>query len=92
MDKETFINDWRNMGQLDYLYKQRLSLVTYTKEMGDHEHCEFCTDKISYISGTINSAYCTVDTKYKYWICQKCYEELRDVFKWSINSFVSDIY
>ena len=85
MTLKEFENDWRNMGQIDYLYRKQLKFVAYLKKFGDHEHCEFCSEKISYFSGILNMGYYSVDTKYKYWICPKCYEDFKDIFQWSLE-------
>lgn len=85
MNMKIFENDWRNMGQIDYLYRKRLKFVTYSKEFGDHEHCEFCSEKISNLPNSLNCGYYTVNTKYRYWICPKCYEDFKDIFQWSLE-------
>ncbi len=85
MDSEEykkFEHDWRNMGQLDYMFGKKVKRVLYTSEMGDHEHCIFCSEKLSYLPGTRHEGYCTTDTKYTYWICPACYEEFKELFRW----------
>ena len=82
MNETQFKNDWRNMGQLDYLAKKKLQYLKYTKDIGDHEHCEFCADKISFRENDLNFGYCTLN-KY-YWICDKCYDDFKDIFGWSV--------
>ena len=52
------------------------------KKIGDHEHCKFCSEKITDFSDDVNDAYYSVNTKYTYWICPECYEEFKDIFQW----------
>lgn len=82
MSIEEFKNDWRNMGQLDYLFRKKLEKVRFKKDLGDHEHCEFCSEKISYLPNCTSEGYCTVDTDFCYWICHECYEDFKEVFQW----------
>ncbi len=75
-----FENDWRITNQANYLKGKKL-LHTYYKVTNDnweHEHCEFCWDKLT----DNDLAFCTLD-KY-YWICEKCFEDFKDTFEWSI--------
>ena len=89
MDYDEFKTDWRNREQIDYLFGKKLKFLQYSTEVRDHEHCEFCFERISNIQDSVREGYCTVDTKYKYWICPQCYNDLKDIFKWEIISFKS---
>lgn len=84
MNYKEFEKDWRNMGQVDYLFHKKIRLMKYENSLGDHEHCEFCFEKISTIPGTLHEGYCTIDTPYKYWICSNCYNDFKSIFKWEI--------
>jgi len=80
-----FETDWRNMGQMDYLYQKKLLEVSYEpySKKWEHEHCAFCWDKISLLPNTVQSAYCTTDKRH--WICPKCYSDFKDTFKWIVK-------
>lgn len=84
MNYEEFEKDWRNMGQLDYLFQKKIRLSKYSNNLGDHEHCEFCSRKISTNPDTLQEGYCSIDTPYKYWICPNCYNDFKEIFKWEI--------
>ena len=78
------INDWRFMGQDAYLMGVKLSFKKYKAESDDweHEHCEFCTAKISESGGDFIEGYCTLDNEY--WICNKCYNDFLKMFNWVV--------
>ena len=82
MNKKQFEKDWRNMGQFEYLANVPLQYLKYTKDIGDHEHCEFCADKISFRENDLNCGYCTLN-KY-YWICENCFNDFKDIFNWTV--------
>ena len=46
----------------------------------DHEHCEFCLEKISNYPNTIHDAYCTEDEYH--WVCDNCYNDFKTRFNW----------
>ena len=85
MDKKTWENDWRNLGQLDYLYKKEIKKITQYQpynEQWEHEHCIFCWEKISPYQNDQHSGYCTIDKKD--WICESCFNDLQDLFQWQV--------
>lgn len=77
-------NDWRLQGQEEYLKGKKLYYKKYKKysERWEHEHCEFCSEKISEYKGDLNYAYCTKDEKY--WICEECFNDFKELFKWKV--------
>ena len=77
-------NDWRFMGQDEYLIDVQLKFTTYTRwsETWDHDHCVFCMNGFSEYEGDLHKGYCTSDKKY--WICEKCFEDFRDMFNWQV--------
>ena len=84
-DKKEFDKDWRNRGQDEYLIDISLKFVSkYTKfsPEWEHEHCEFCTSKISEYEGDLHQAYCTKDEKK--WICEECFNDFKDMFRWKV--------
>ena len=76
------MSDWRLNGQEKYLYGVKLKHINIKDKSNpsDHEHCEFCLEKISNYSDTIHEAYCTEDEYY--WICDNCYNDFRAMFNW----------
>jgi len=77
-------NDWRYIGQDDYLMSVSLQFSPYTRwsETWDHDHCTFCTDGFSEYEGDLHEGYCTLDKKH--WICEKCFNDFKDMFKWQV--------
>ena len=78
-------NDWRLQGQEKYLTGRELILKKYTplSKVWEHEHCEFCSEKISEYDGDLHEGYVTADTL-RTWICPECYEDFKDMFSWKI--------
>ncbi len=77
-------NDWRLQGQETYLRDKTLYHKKYVKfsDEWEHEHCEFCGEKISEYDGDLNEGYCTEDEKY--WICKECYNDFKETFNWKL--------
>jgi len=75
-------NDWRFMGQDEYLMSVKLTHQKYCipRPDWDHDHCEFCSAKFSELEGDLHEGYCTLDKKY--WICDKCFNDFSEMFKW----------
>lgn len=73
-------DDWRLQGQEEYLKDKILIYKKYIRfsEKWDHEHCEFCNDKISEYEGDLHEGYCTEDERY--WICCECYNDFKKIF------------
>ena len=86
MNLHEFENDWRNMGQLDYLYGKKFKYMNYLDAViitnREHEHCEFCWETISSHLDAINVGYCT-DNLYR-WVCPNCFNELKQLFHWEV--------
>ena len=73
-------NDWRLMNQENYLKGKELYYINYNMvEEHDHDHCAFCMEKFY---STKQKGYCTTD--YYHWICEKCYEDFKDIFNWVV--------
>ena len=75
-------NDWRLTNQTNYLYKKVLKKQPFKvyKEGWEHEHCEFCSERIDKNTPVAYSS----DNNY-YWICEKCYEDFKDMFEWTVE-------
>lgn len=84
--KEEWKTDWRNNGQEEYL-KKTLYYKTYkapSKEW-DHDHCVFCWAKISEDEpGALRTGYTDEDDYW--WICEECFQDLKDIFAWEVKA------
>ena len=81
------LKDWRLNGQERYLDKVTLKHIKYSnrifnKPNWDHDHCEFCFEKISNCENDLNEAYCTEDEYH--WICDNCYTDFKNLFHWKV--------
>ena len=78
-------NDWRFMGQDKYLMNVQLVFAHFNKrsESWNHEHCEFCTARFSEYDGDLHEGYSTLDKNW--WICEKCYNDFKDMFIWTVT-------
>jgi len=76
-------DDWRLTNQKKYLYKKQLKYKSYDKpdETWDHDHCVFCWDRID---ESTSAAY--ADENCEHWICEKCFEDFKEMFEWEIVS------
>lgn len=77
-------NDWRLTGQEKYLSEKKLYLRVWKSKYAhsDHNHCIFCCNMFSEFPETLHEGYTTDDNRY--WICPKCYDDFKDMFKWSV--------
>ncbi len=85
--------DWRLVGQEKWLKGIELHYTEFRKRQGredwDHEHCEFCWQKIvgradlnKYKSDVICEAY-TDEVGYR-WICPTCFHDFQSRFDWQL--------
>ena len=73
-------NDWRLMNQEKYLKNKNLLHINYNQEKNhDHDHCAFCMEKFTTEQ---HKGYCTED--YYYWICEKCFDDFKGLFNWTV--------
>ena len=77
-------DDWRIMGQQEYLSKKKMIYSSFEKSCREHDHCEFCGRKFSMREGFMHEGYCTED--YYYWVCEKCFNDFKDQFMWVIDT------
>ena len=77
-------NDWRLMGQEEYLMNAQLRRETYIQPTlkWDHDHCAFCWDKFSEASDTLHIGYHSV--KSGRWICEQCYQDFKEMFNFTL--------
>ena len=79
------MEDWRLTNQLDYLFREKLirkNFLDFPEK--EHEHCSFCWGKFGDDENMYKFGYCTKDAYH--WICDKCFEDFKDMFEWSIES------
>ncbi len=78
-------DDWRLMGQERYLSNVELKKMSpkeiHSKSDLWHEHCRFCTEKIT--NKYDKNAYTTLD-EYN-WICEECFNDFKYKFKWIVK-------
>ena len=82
-------DDWRRMGQEAYLMEVELQYINQyvpRSEACEHEHCCFCSEKISAYEDDLHSGYCTADSEQSNWICVYCFDDFKDEFKWKVRT------
>ena len=64
-----------------WIYPNRIETLS---DSFNHEHCNFCWQRISDTSWPdgIQEAY--TDQDQDSWVCPRCYDLLKDIFKWKI--------
>jgi len=82
-------DDWRLKIPNDTIKKEKNWVFkTYVpkSKTWEHEHCEFCGDKISQYANTIHAAYTsTSDYREDYWwICPTCFSDFKEMFGWEV--------
>lgn len=82
-------NDWRFMGQDEYLLGVKLVRRKYD---GDgHAHCEFCWHKFMKnaegVEDCSSEGYVTENGEY--WICDNCYKDFFEPFEWAMDKKVT---
>ena len=72
--------DWRSMGQEEYLMNQILTFDEYKRysDTWNHDHCEFCTKKFSEYNNDLHEGYYTLDNNI--WICEGCFNDFHEKF------------
>lgn len=73
------MEDWRITFQDEYLSNR--TFIYTTINTSDHEHCEFCFEKI--YKNSLQKAYCTLDGSFM--VCKECYQDFKH--KFSFNDF-----
>ncbi len=77
-------DDWRLLNQEEYLFGVTLTHEIWrAKGRNDHDHCAFCWAKFADFDGCLHEGWCTEDRYH--WICDICYQDFRERFKWSVK-------
>jgi hypothetical protein len=81
---------------LDFKYKLFTSFYTAQNFLWDHEHCEFCWQTITdqYNADNCNDKKIGIDydtggyvsTDDRHWICEACFDELKNAYDWKTQS------
>lgn len=81
-------NDWRLMGQEDYMQGYEFKYIKFKSQYYKslHTHCEFCWHKFMENSEGVEDCpsygYCTLDNMY--WVCEDCFGDFREMFHWKL--------
>ncbi len=82
------MDDWRLKNQERYLKGATLIRKPYTdfSDNWEHDHCAFCSAKISTYPGTLSEGYATVKDGIVgyHWICDECFKDFKDRFQWVV--------
>jgi hypothetical protein len=83
--QERLMTDWRLQGQESYLKNAELWFCDYEpfRAGWEHDHCEFCSQKIAVTGGDFTKGYATIDRYH--WICENCFEDFKDQFGFSLR-------
>ena len=81
----TWREDWRIAGQEGYLLKKRLQYRRFCREIcvDDFTQCEFCWDVFD--EDKEHPAMAFFEPISKCWICEQCYKDFQQYFKWTIE-------
>lgn len=77
-------NDWRRTDQEEYLMGVTLIRTSFSRDIRDHDHCEFCWATFSEHPDHLYQGYCTED-KYR-WICPECFDDFKEEFGWIVKN------
>ena len=82
-------DDWRlSFGKPPSFYHQYVwSLKTWkcTRAHWDHDHCEFCKQKISDAEGPDIENEGWSHEQETYWVCSACFEDFREIYQWNLK-------
>jgi hypothetical protein len=81
----TTMTDWRLQGQEAFLSRIPLRWSKYAPRGGDgwdHDHCEFCSRKLSLQSDDLHEGYTTLD--HYHWVCADCFRDFKEMFGWTV--------
>lgn len=87
---EQWKEDWRNRGQEQFLKGEKLIYRAYTapSEEWTHDHCEFCWATFCDDSPR-DFCYGYVSELNNYWVCDECFDDLKNVFLWKVEEDTS---
>lgn len=82
-------DDWRITNQDRYLLDATLTWKTWSPRSDnpswDHDHCEFCWQKISNLADPdfVPAGFCATDRHC--WVCRQCYDDFKGRFRWIVT-------
>ena len=56
-----------------------------TRPNWDHDHCEFCWQKISDIDGENIQHEGWTNDEDTYWVCKSCFEDFKEMYQWDLK-------
>ena len=68
----------------EYLHSKKLEFREFDHAIPDHRHCEVCWATISQCSEDLHFGYYENDSRS--WICEDCYDNFRELFKWTAEN------
>ena len=79
-------DDWRLRGQEKYMMNMKFHFATYPvdEDETEHDHCEFCWQKIGYGNDAIKEGYVSSDN-YR-WVCENCFSDFKEKFNFKDES------
>ena len=82
-------DDWRLRGQEEYMKNIKFQYVKFTSQesLSLHTQCEFCWHKFMENPEGVKdcSGYGYRSLNRRYWVCEKCFEDFKKMFCWSIK-------
>lgn len=80
MEKPWYILEYE---EKEYLHEKELQLKDFPQTLKDHRHCELCWNRFSNSKEDLHFGY--YDSISKSWICETCYIDFKELFKWTIK-------
>jgi hypothetical protein len=82
-------DDWQlSFGKEPSFYSQctwSLKKWTKTRSHWDHDHCEFCWQKISDMDSSDIQPEGWSDDEETYWVCKSCFEDFKEMYQWNVK-------
>ena len=79
IEKPWYIEEYKNK---NYLHSRRLQLKDFANSDDQHRHCDLCKSRFS---NTPNQGSGYYENSSKIWICETCYNDFKELFKWSTD-------
>ena len=79
IEKPWYIEEYKNK---NYLHSRRLQLKDFANSDDQHRHCDLCKSRFS---NTPNQGSGYYQNSSKIWICETCYNDFKELFKWGVD-------
>ena len=70
--------------RINSTYTQKTCILKNDYGQLEHGHCEVCWARFGQHSEDLHYGYYEVDSKS--WICKECYDNFRELFKWTTEN------